>query len=75
MFPGLSERLTAELQQMAPPSISKKNICVVAPPNRKDSVWLGGSMLASLSTFNDMCISREEYEEVGTDVVFSKCFA
>jgi len=73
MFPGLPERLTAELQQRAPPSIAKENICVIAPPNRNQSVWLGGSMIASLSTFNDLCISKAEYDEVGKSVVCSKC--
>jgi len=75
MFPGLPERLTAELQQRAPPSIAKENICVIAPPNRNQSVWLGGSMIASLSTFNDLCISKAEYDEVGPNMAIFKCFA
>jgi hypothetical protein len=35
---------------------------VVAPPERKYSVWIGGSILASLSTLQ-MWISKDEYEE------------
>lgn len=34
---------------------------IVAPPERKYSVWIGGSILAALSTFQQMWISREEY--------------
>merc|ERR1712176_1577234 len=30
-------------------------IKVVAPPERKYSVWIGGSILSSLSTFQQMC--------------------
>merc|ERR1712141_7449 len=34
---------------------------IVAPPERKYSVWIGGSILASLSTFEEMWVSKEEY--------------
>merc|ERR1712037_977936 len=33
-------------------------IKIIAPPERKYSVWIGGSILASLSTFQQMWISR-----------------
>ncbi|KAG0326605.1 PHD finger protein 10 [Dissophora globulifera] len=38
-------------------------IKIVAPPERKYSVWIGGSILASLSTFQQMWISKMEYDE------------
>ena len=31
-------------------------IKIIAPPERKYSVWIGGSILASLSTFQQMWI-------------------
>lgn len=31
---------------------------IVAPPERKYSVWIGGSILSSLSTFQQMWISK-----------------
>uniref|UniRef100_A0A914RW11 Actin n=1 Tax=Parascaris equorum TaxID=6256 RepID=A0A914RW11_PAREQ len=34
-------------------------IKIIAPPERKYSVWIGGSILASLSTFQQMWISKE----------------
>jgi len=71
MFDGIAERLTNELSALAPASIPVK---VVAPPERKYSVWIGGSILASLSTFQTMWISRKEYEEKGPSVVHEKCF-
>jgi len=37
-------------------------------------VWLGGSLLGSLDTFGDQCITREEYEETGPSVIHRKCF-
>lgn len=47
---------------------------VVAPPERKFSVWIGGSILASLSTFQQMWIAKSEYDESGPSIVHRKCF-
>ncbi|EPB75402.1 hypothetical protein ANCCEY_05511 [Ancylostoma ceylanicum] len=41
---------------------------------RKYSVWIGGSILASLSTFQQMWISKQEYDESGPSIVHRKCF-
>jgi actin-related protein len=71
MFEGIAERMTKELTNMAPASMKIK---VVAPPERKYSVWIGGSILASLSTFQQMWISKEEYEDSGPGIVHRKCF-
>lgn len=49
-------------------------IKIVAPPERKYSVWIGGSILASLSTFQQMWISKAEYDEAGPSIVHRKCF-
>jgi actin-related protein len=71
MYEGLPERLTKELVALAPNTMKIK---VVAPPERKYSVWIGGSILASLSTFQTMWIKKEEYEESGPGIVHRKCF-
>ena len=71
MFPGIAERLTKEITALAPPTMKIK---VVAPPERKYSVWIGGSILSSLSTFQSMWISKEEYDEAGPSIVHRKCF-
>merc|ERR1712241_1445248 len=60
MFQGIGERMTKELTALAP---STMKIKVVAPPERKYSVWIGGSILSSLSTFQQMWISKGEYDE------------
>merc|ERR1712192_237224 len=44
---------------------STMKIKIIAPPERKYSVWIGGSILASLSTFQQMWISKQEYDESG----------
>ncbi|KRH95160.1 actin [Pseudoloma neurophilia] len=71
MFPGIAERLQKEISNLAPSSITVK---VVAPPERKYSVWIGGSILASLSTFQTMWITKAQYDESGPSIVHRKCF-
>jgi len=71
MFGGIAERMTKELTALAP---STMKIKVVAPPERKYSVWIGGSILSSLSTFQQMWISKAEYDESGPSIVHRKCF-
>ena len=44
----IADRMNKEITALAPSSMKIK---VVAPPERKYSVWIGGSILASLSTF------------------------
>lgn len=71
MFPGIAERLSKEVSALAPSSMKIK---VVAPPERKFSVWIGGSILSSLSTFQTMWITKAEYDESGPSIVHRKCF-
>ena len=71
MFNGIAERVHKEITAMAPASMKVK---VVAPPERKYSVWIGGSILASLSTFQQMWITKQEYDESGPSIVHRKCF-
>jgi len=71
MFPNIDERLNKEISAMAPSSIKVK---VVAPPERKYSVWIGGSILSSLSTFQEMWISKDQYDESGPGIVHRLCF-
>jgi len=71
MFPHIDARLSKELTALAPASVKVK---VVAPPERKYSVWIGGSILSSLSSFQEMWITAEEYDEAGPGIVHRKCF-
>ncbi|XP_009607363.1 actin-100-like isoform X2 [Nicotiana tomentosiformis] len=71
MFPGVAQRISKEITSLAP---SSTKIEVVAPPERKYSAWIGGSILASLSTFKKMWITKAEYDEIGPSIVHRKCF-
>jgi len=70
MFPAIDTRVKKEITALAPNSMQIK---IVAPPERKYSVWIGGSILASLSTFEEMWIRKEEYDESGPSIVHRKC--
>lgn len=71
LFEGMGERLWQEIHTLAPPTNKTK---ILAPPERKFSVWLGGSILASLSTFQTMWINKQEYDESGPSIIHRKCF-
>jgi len=70
MFPKIAERVNKEIKALAPQSMTIK---IVAPPERKYSVWIGGSILASLSTFEEMWVTKDEYDESGPAIVHRKC--
>ena len=71
MFPGCAERIERDMITFSPGTMK---INVVATPERKYSVWIGGSILASLSSFQEMWVTRAEYDEIGSSVVHRKCF-
>jgi actin-related protein len=60
-----------EIVAFAPSGMKGK---IIAPEDRKYSVWIGGSILASLSTFRQMWIVKPEYDETGPSIVHRKCF-
>jgi actin-related protein len=70
MFPGFAERMNQEVCQRAPQSYKVK---VVEEPKRHHLAWLGGSILASLSTFQSMWISKRHYDEAGPSIVHRMC--
>jgi len=71
LFPGFQDRLQKELTFLAP---STARIKIIAPPERKYSVWIGGSILASMQCFQQMWISKEDYDESGPCIIHRKCF-
>jgi len=71
MFENLPERLERELIDLASKTME---INIIAMPERKYSVWIGGSIISSLAGFQSMWVKKEEYQEVGAQIVHSKCF-
>ena len=75
MYPGFVDRMQKEITTLAPPKI-KPEIKITAPPEfiRKYSVWIGGSIIVSQPFFQQMWISKQEYDESGPAIVHRKCF-
>merc|ERR1719510_1202979 len=69
MYPGIDARLEKELKALVPAAMQ---VSITAPPERKYSVWIGGSIWASLSTSAEMWITKEEYDVTGPSIVHMK---
>lgn len=66
LIPKLSERLTQELVLLNP-SMKIRVHCSGNPTERKHGAWIGGSILASLGTFHQLWVSKQEWQEVGPE--------
>lgn len=64
MFPGFYDRFDYEIQNLA----SWKGLKVQAHPEREFAAWIGGSILGALTTFPDIAVSEDEYNEVGPEI-------
>ena len=66
LLKGFKERIQKELRALAPPGTAVK---VVAAPDRNLLVWIGGAIVASLSTFDAYWIKKSDYDEYGPAIV------
>ncbi|XP_032885078.1 actin-1-like [Amblyraja radiata] len=71
LLPGMEERLLKELKLHTPTDVPVK---ITAPPERNYSVWMGASILTSLSSFKHMWITLNDYNDFGPSVVNKRCF-
>ena len=69
LHPNLSERLDHCIKNSMHLTTP---INLVATHERKFSSWIGGSILASLPTFKNKIISKQNFEEEGADRVFKR---
>eukprot|EP01119_Soliformovum_irregulare_P019139 TRINITY_DN6005_c0_g1_i4.p1 TRINITY_DN6005_c0_g1~~TRINITY_DN6005_c0_g1_i4.p1 ORF type:complete len:951 (-),score=316.84 TRINITY_DN6005_c0_g1_i4:23-2875(-) len=69
---GFPKRLENEMKILT--ADQKVKLHVVAPPERHVSVWQGGSIMASLKTFGERWVTKEEFDEHGPSIIHKKCF-
>ncbi|KAJ0975119.1 hypothetical protein J5N97_017084 [Dioscorea zingiberensis] len=69
----LKERLEKDLMEEAPQAARVKVLASGNATERRFSVWIGGSILASLGSFQQMWFSKAEYEEHGVSYIQRKC--
>lgn len=65
-FRGAAERLQYELTEKVPVAYKVK-VVTATPLERRFSAWIGGSILASLGSFQQLWLSKAEYEEMGAE--------
>ncbi|TFK76120.1 Actin/actin-like protein [Pluteus cervinus] len=70
LFSGFSDRLNSELSRSFPHT---KIHAAGNPVERRYGGWLGGSILASLGTFHQLWISKEEWQDHGKAIVGQRC--
>ncbi|CAE6434401.1 unnamed protein product [Rhizoctonia solani] len=74
LLPGMADRINNELMRLAGGIQSKLKIHAPGnPTERRFAPWLGGSILASLGTFHQLWISKEEWKEHGPNIVAQRC--
>ena len=71
IYEGLPIRLLREVQRHCPPNNSS-DVRLYATDQRKDTAWIGGSIITSINTFNDKWITKGEFEESGAAIVHKK---
>jgi actin len=71
MFRDITERLTKNIGNLAPSTLTPH---IYSPAERKHSAWIGGSILASLKSFESMWITKQDWETEGDHIVHRRCF-
>jgi len=62
MLPGYKERIEKDLMKHIPDD-AKSELNIICDSQRKYASWIGGSMLASLGTFSNLVINKNDYQE------------
>ncbi|KNC76581.1 hypothetical protein SARC_10928, partial [Sphaeroforma arctica JP610] len=72
LIPGFVDRLQNDLTSKIPVGM-KVRLVYASGQERRHSSWIGGSILGCLGAFQQMWISKQEYEESGASFVEKKC--
>ena len=73
LFKGFKNRVTKEIEEAGQEYEFKKKIHIY--PEAQFMAWIGGSILSSLSNFENLWITKSEYKEEGNaSIIHKKCF-
>ncbi|CUF04194.1 actin 2, putative [Bodo saltans] len=72
MFPGVETRLQQEVAKLCNARVAD-DVRVIAPNERKFSVWMGAAILSTLASFTSEWVTSQEYHEQGPQVVHRRC--
>ncbi len=68
LLPDIENIVKHQVSSLAPPTF---NVEIIAPANRKDSTWIGGSIAAGMLTAQ-YWVSKQEYNTAGAAIVHQK---
>lgn len=66
LLPGIAERLESATQALVPQGMIVK---VHPGEHREHAAYRGGCVVAGLNNFESMCVSQDDWNEVGTDIL------
>jgi len=72
LFPNLEQRLSLELTTVVPSSYKCRVIASRNSVERSCAAWIGASVLTSLGSFQQLWLSRTEYEEYGATLAVQR---
>ncbi|XP_046398835.1 actin-like protein 6B [Ischnura elegans] len=70
---GFPDRLGRDLSARVPASVRLKTMSANGCAERRFGAWIGGSILASVGSFQQMWVSSQEYDEGGKGQIERKC--
>ena len=73
LIPGFHGRMMKELKGLVTQNVTK-HVRIHENKHGINSAWIGASVFTSLSSFEEMLISRDEYFDSGSKLVHMKCF-
>ena len=65
------ERVNNEIKAVSQDYICKKKVHCY--PEAEYAAWIGGSILTSLNTFENLWVTKADYKEVGSTIIHRKC--
>lgn len=71
LLQGFTQRLNSELTSLQDHT---GQIKLTNAHNPVSATWTGASVISSLSSFSQQCITTDQYAEIGSHVVHMKCF-
>lgn len=71
LLPNIDVRLANEIKKLAPASM---RCAVTAMPERNYAAFSGGYELARCGTFEEMWVTKDDYDECGPGIVHRRCF-
>eukprot|EP00906_Rhabdomonas_costata_P031914 RCo045017 len=71
---GYKERLENEVKHLLPSVVKPAPVLAASSAaERKNAVWMGGSILSSLGSFQQLWVSQADFKESGASVVHRRC--